>query len=122
MTKRRQIIGSTGEQAACRFLNDSGYEILETNYRCPLGEIDIVARNDGLIIFVEVRTKTGTGYGSPRESITTAKGKRLKNLARYYMQQNYQREITSRIDLIAVMLNRADHAIDQLEHIPGILF
>ena len=74
---KKQETGKRGEQIACKALEKKGYRILERNYRCRYGEIDLVARHRDYIVFVEVRSKTGHGFGSPEESITAAKKKKL---------------------------------------------
>ena len=121
MTKQRLRVGKTGEAAARSHLEKLGYKILETNYRCPLGEIDIVARENTTTVIVEVRTKTGSEFGRPEESITPKKAYRLRRLALYYLQSVYKREISCRIDLVAVILNEDDNSVRTLNHIKGIL-
>ncbi len=121
MTKKRLRIGTAGEQAARSHLEGRGYKILETNYRCPLGEIDIVARENSTVVIVEVRTKTGSAFGRPEESITALKAHQLRRLALYYLQSVYKREIPCRIDLVAVILNEDDNSVRTLNHIKGIL-
>ena len=70
---KRRDTGILGKKLARDSLNKRGYRILETNYRCPEGEIDIIARHKDSHVFVEVRTKTSSEFGSPEESITPAK-------------------------------------------------
>lgn len=120
MSQRRRQVGLLGESAARTYLQNSGFIIIQSNYRCFLGEIDIIAREKGAVIFVEVRTRTGPAYGSPAESITADKARRLKWLAMYYMQSVYKREMLSRIDLIAVMLNKEDLSLLSIDHYRGI--
>ena len=121
MTKKRLDVGQAGEKAARDHLNKIGYKIVQANYRCSLGEIDIVAYDKDVIVIIEVRTKTGTAYGAPEESITAEKGRRLKRLALYYLQTKFRREVPCRIDLIAVVLNKKDYSVSNLNHIRGIL-
>lgn len=121
MTKTRLLIGQAGERAARKHLEKIGYKIIQTNYSCCLGEIDIIAHDKGVTVIVEVRTKTGTAFGAPEESITAKKGYRLKRLALYYLQSEYRREVPCRIDLIAVVLNKKDYSVSNLNHIRGIL-
>ncbi len=121
MTKKRLTVGIVGENAARSYLESHGYKILETNYRCALGEIDIIARKSSTVIIIEVRTKTGSSFGRPEESISAGKGRQLRRLALYYLQSTYKREIPCRIDLVAVMLNKVDHTVRSLNHIKGIL-
>ena len=74
MTTRRQRTGELGEEIAARRLREAGYRILERKHRTPHGEIDLVCERDGTLIFVEVRTRRPSGFGSPEESITPAEG------------------------------------------------
>ncbi len=121
MTTSRQLVGKTGEKAARDYLEKQGYQIVETNYRCMLGELDIIAREAITTVFIEVRTKTGLSFGSPEESITVDKAKRLKRLAAKYLQAYGLSETPSRIDLIAVQLDRNDLSVLGLKQIKGIL-
>ena len=102
----RQSTGARGEKVAASFLKKRGYRIIETNYRCRGGEIDIVARQGETLVFVEVRTKTGRGFGSPEESITSAKKTRLRTLAAGYAQGRDDLPLSQRIDVVAVELDR----------------
>ncbi len=121
MTKERQQVGHEGEKAARLHLEKLGYRIIETNYRCSLGEIDIIARDKGAIVIIEVRTKTSSAFGLPEESITKEKARRLRRLALCYLQSTYKREVPCRIDLIAIMLDKDNHTVRKLNHIRGIL-
>ncbi len=84
---KRRDTGILGEKLARDFLEKRGYRIQETNYRCPEGEIDIVARHQDFLVFVEVRTKRSLDFGSPEESITLAKKERMRATAFYYQQR-----------------------------------
>jgi putative endonuclease len=102
--KRREI-GNLGERVAASYLRSNGYEIIETNYRCPYGEIDIIARKDATLVFVEVRTKTSTLYGSPEESITRTKMEHLLAVADDFVTGHAGLPEDRRIDVIAVRLD-----------------
>jgi len=95
-----------GEKMARDFLKKRGYHIQETNYRCPEGEIDIVARCKDYLAFIEVRTKRSHEFGSPEESITAAKKERLRATAYYYQQTHNNLPLLWRIDLLAIELNQ----------------
>ncbi len=103
--KRREV-GILGEKLAGDFLEKKGYHILETNYRCPEGEIDIVAKHGDFLVFIEVRTKTSLAFGSPEESITLAKMEKLRAVAAYYQQTHHNLPPLWRIDVVAVELNQ----------------
>ncbi len=121
MTQQRRRVGMAGEQAARVYLENKGYEIIETNYRCTIGEIDIIAREGKTLVFVEVRTKTGTAYGRPEESIDLRKARQLRRLVFFYLQQKKLNSTSCRLDLIAVMLDKKEMAAQELKHLKGIL-
>jgi len=110
----RRGLGRHGENLAARHLAARGYEILERNWRCGAGELDLVARDGACLAFVEVRTRRGQELGSPEESITAAKQARLINLAETYLQE-HEWPGPWRIDVVAVemdvrgRLKRLDH-------------
>lgn len=104
MMKRRET-GMRGEGLASDFLGKNGYDIVEKNFRCPAGEVDIVARQKDTLVFVEVRTKTSRVFGSPEESITPAKMEKLRNVAAYYWQSRPNLPEDWRIDVVAIEMN-----------------
>ncbi len=118
--KRREV-GILGEKLARDFLEKRGYHILETNYRCREGEIDIVARHKDSLIFVEVRTKKSLEFGSPEESITPTKKERLKAVAAHYGQNHDDLPSSWRIDVVAIELDKNGQAsrIELIENAVG---
>lgn len=121
MNNKQRKVGLAGEKAACIFLENLGYEILDTNYQCLLGEIDIIARDQGTIVIVEVRARTSQVFGGPEESITDRKAQRLRRLALDYLKTVSGRDISCRIDLIAVNLSKVNYSVEKVNHIRGIL-
>lgn len=107
MTGSRQSTGRLGEHLASEKLVAQGYEILERNYRCSAGEMDIVARDGPCYAFVEVRARRGQVCGSPEESITTTKQRRLIAVAESYLEEHGLGEVDWRIDVVAVEWSRA---------------
>jgi putative endonuclease len=99
------LLGQRGEQLAAEKLIASGCEIVERNYRCPEGELDIVARRGGAWAFVEVRTRRGRAFGSPEESITARKKAHLIAAAQSYLQAHNIIDADWQIDLVAVEFN-----------------
>jgi putative endonuclease len=116
----RKDTGALGEKLARDFLKKKGYHILETNYRCPRGEIDIIARQKDCLVFIEVRTKTSLAFGTPEESITYTKMKHLESTAHYYRQSHAQLPASWRIDVIAIELD-ANYRCKRLELIENAL-
>lgn len=112
----RREVGVTGERLAVEYLSGLGYEILQRNFRCRQGEIDIIARQAECLVFVEVRTKRGPGFGTPEESVTSSKKEKLIALAETYLQTLASLPLSWRIDVVAVEL-APDGGILRLEHI-----
>ncbi len=103
---KRRDTGIRGEKLAKDFLKKRGYRILETNYRCPEGEIDIITKHKDSLVFIEVRTKKSLEFGSPEESITLTKRERLRVVASRYRQTHNDLPLLWRIDVVAVELNQ----------------
>ena len=103
---KRKDTGILGEKLAKDFLKKRGYRILETNYRCPQGEIDIVAKRKDWLVFIEVRAKKSLEFGSPEESITPTKRERMRATAAYYQQTHSKLPPLWRIDVVAVELDQ----------------
>ena len=103
---KRRDTGILGEKLARDFLKKRGYHIWETNYRCPEGEIDIVAKHEDSLVFIEVRTKKSLEFGSPEESITPAKMEKLRATAARYLQAHDNLPLLWRIDVVAVELSQ----------------
>jgi putative endonuclease len=120
MMKRRET-GILGENLACEFLGKNSYSIIEKNYRCPGGEVDIVARQQDTLVFVEVRTKRSRRFGSPEESITPTKMEKLRTVAAYYWQSHNNLPESWRIDVVAIQLNSRGRAsrIELIENAVG---
>jgi putative endonuclease len=117
---KRRDTGSYGELLARDFLKRKHYSILETNFRCRAGEIDIVAFYQDVLVFVEVRSKTSTYFGSPEESITYNKREHLKAAAGFYLQKHGKDVDSWRIDVVAVELG-IDHKLKRIEHIENAI-
>ncbi len=96
-------MGRRGEELARCHLESKGYTILEANYRTRSGEVDLIAESNGVLVFVEVRTRTGTAFGSPEESLTPRKRSHLVAPAQEYL---HAADAEWRIDLVAVELGR----------------
>ena len=103
---RRKDTGILGEKLAKEFLKKRGYRIREANYRCPRGEIDLIAQHRDYLVFVEVRTKRSLEFGSPEESITPAKKERLRAVASHYQQTHDNLPQLWRIDVVAIELDK----------------
>lgn len=105
-----------GEQAAAEFLERSGYTILERNYRHGHGEIDVIANDAGMLVFVEVKTRLSATYGPPEYSITYGKQKQLRRVAQGYFFEKQIAEAACRFDVITVEF---DGDTPLINHIPN---
>ena len=112
---RNKVFGSVGESCAVKLLTDHGYKIIEKNFRSRFGEIDIVTEKDQVIVFVEVKTKTGDGFGEPWEMVNQHKLKQIRMMGEAYLTKNGLTDRACRIDVIGVWLNR-DSEVTKLEH------
>jgi len=121
MSDSRQQLGRWGEQQAAVHLEAQGYKILERNWRCRRGEIDLVAQAGEISVFVEVKTRRGQGFGTPEEAITPTKARRLLQLAQYYLMEHELDDVEWRVDLVAVELDHEDRLI-RCEHIPNAVW
>lgn len=114
---RNMALGARGEDVAVEFLIDAGLEIVERNWRCRYGELDVVATSGDRIVFVEVKTRSGVGYGSPAESVTFAKQRRIRVLAMQWLADSGRSWSRVRFDVVAVLIGRdgepsVEHFVD----------
>ena len=98
---RRQL-GGAGEDLAAAALKKQGYKILERNYTCTLGEIDLIARQGQTLVFIEVKTRRSERFGAPQDAVSPAKQARLRRLADYYLKQKRLGQVPVRFDVVAI--------------------
>jgi len=112
-------LGKTGEEKAVEYLISKGYEILHRNFRCKLGEIDIVAREikGRSIVFFEVKTRRNCAFGLPCESITASKLQKIKKITRVYLMMNGLKDENLRIDVIEILIIDGKSYIRHLENV-----
>jgi putative endonuclease len=126
MTKRggqvavlpKDALGAYGERLAAAYLRSEGMVVLERNWRCPSGEIDIVARDGDVLVICEVKTRSSTTFGSPLEAVTSRKAARLRRLAAAFVHETGLQVAEIRIDLVGVVRPRRGGA--DLEHVRGV--
>jgi putative endonuclease len=113
----RQQKGKIGEEEACRWLKEQDYCILQRNWRCRSGEVDIIAAREELLIFVEVRSRSShSGFGTPQESVDQRKMQQVRSTAAVYLQMTGEHTRQIRFDVIAVMMNH-DGEILSINHL-----
>ena len=99
----RLILGSRGERIAARHLRAQGYRIIKRNFRCPLGEIDLIACDGATVVFVEVKTRTGRGFGAPFEAVGTRKQRKMRDVALYYIKSMRGPMPPARFDIVSIV-------------------
>lgn len=112
-------LGRYGEDLAVKHLKAQGYKILERNFRSKVGEIDVIARNQDILVFVEVKTRIGDEYGAPEEAITPWKLKSIIHTAQFYKMLHPELPESLRIDAIVIELSPSGE-VRRLEHLQNI--
>jgi putative endonuclease len=114
----KDVLGREGEQAAVGYLESRGFRILDRNWRCPDGEIDIVASDRGTFVVCEVKTRSGTRFGTPFDAVGQAKRRRLRRLAAQWLAAHGSRFDQIRIDVVGLLSDGADGFT--IEHVQGV--
>jgi putative endonuclease len=104
-------LGSLGEDIAATYLTDAGLRVLDRNWRCREGELDIVARDRDALVFCEVKTRRGVGFGHPVEAVTSAKQRRLRTLAQRWLAAHDEHAPELRFDVVGVLVRPARPAL-----------
>lgn len=107
----RKNVGDFGEQFATEMLNLSGYRVIARNFRVREGEIDIIAIKDGVMHFIEVKTRNGDEFGYPSDSVTVTKQKKIKNAARQYLSSRRGNWEDVSFDVFEVMVNHIENCM-----------
>ncbi len=115
---RSRSLGAFGEAYAARHLVEQGMVLLDRNWRCEVGEIDLVLRDGRVLVVCEVKTRSSTAYGSPLEGVTEQKAARLRRLAARWLEDHHVRPDEVRIDLVGVLVPRAGGP--RLDHVRGV--
>lgn len=100
----RNFLGQIGEDEAVQHLKKNGYNILKRNYKSRLGEIDIIAEEDGVLCFIEVKTRSSRDFGTPQDSITKTKRHKLSKLALGYLKQKRIMDSKMRFDVVSILI------------------
>ncbi|MGH3316438.1 MAG: YraN family protein [Nocardioidaceae bacterium] len=116
--QQRSALGRYGEDIATRHLVESGMVVLARNWRCPHGEIDVVARDGGTLVVCEVKTRRGLDYGTPLEAVTARKMVRLRRLASEWLDEAGLDPPDVRIDVVSVLVRTQGAAV--VEHLRGV--
>ena len=105
MSENRGILGRTGEELATAYLQKAGYKILIRNYRQKCGEIDIIAEEKGTLVFVEVKTRKNSSFGTPFAAVTEKKQRQIGRVAQDYLSRNNLFNRPARFDVISIVMD-----------------
>ena len=114
--RQKDVRGRLGEDLASAHLVEQGLTVLERNWRCDVGELDIVAREGDVLVICEVKTRSSRRFGDPLEAVTPSKAARLRRLAARWVVEHEVRPREIRIDLVGVVLNGSN---PEIEHVRG---
>jgi putative endonuclease len=117
MTRAKDAVGAYGERVAVRYLTEQGMVLLDRNWRCPAGELDVVLRDGDVLVFAEVKTRRSGRFGTPAEALVPAKVARLRRLAAIWLAQARVRPREVRFDVVSVLPRAAGPA--EVEHLRG---
>ena len=112
----KKVLGNIGEIKSCEYLVSEGYLILEKNFRCACGEIDIIAAKENVIYFIEVKTRANANYGEPFESVNLLKTARIRNTASYYLVSKHLNNSEVSFDVISIKVSGKKLLLEHLKN------
>ena len=110
------LLGKEGERVAERYLQKKGYKLIERNYRCPLGELDLIVLDRRVIVFVEVKTRTGHGFGSPLEAVESRKQRKMIQVAQFFLAEKKLQQRDARFDVVGVSWPGREPVVDHIQN------
>jgi putative endonuclease len=116
--KAKDAVGQYGERVAARRLEEAGLRVVDRNWRCAEGELDLVAADGEVLAFIEVKTRSSEDFGVPAEAVTTAKANRIRGLAQRWLAEHEHPYSELRFDICSVLAQRSGAAL--FEHMPGV--
>ena len=116
MSSGKLLLGREGERVAEQFLKRKGYKLVERNYRCPVGEIDLIALDRRVIVFVEVKTRSGHGFGTPSEAVARWKQKKMIQTAMFFLNQKRLHNRDARFDVVGISWSGHEPVFEHIEN------
>jgi putative endonuclease len=110
----KQTLGNLGEKIAANYLIRQGYKIIGTNYKTKLGEIDIIAQEDNILVFVEVKTRSTKTFGLPQEAVNFKKQNKIMRIGMMYLS-DHNINLSWRIDVVAIVMDNRTHKVENIE-------
>jgi putative endonuclease len=116
LKKAKILLGREGERIAERFLTKKGYKLVQRNYRCAAGELDLIVLDQRVIVFVEVKTRTGMGYGTPLEAVAARKQQKMIYAAQFFLNAKKLSQREARFDVIGISWPGAEPQVEHIEN------
>jgi len=111
----KQVLGKEGERIAEQYLKKKGYRLIERNYRCAAGELDLIVLDHRVVVFVEVKTRTGDGFGSPFEAVEFRKQRKMIQAAQYFLAEKKLQQRDARFDVVGISWPGRDPMVEHIE-------
>ena len=112
----KQVLGKEGERIAEQYLKRKGYKLVERNYRCLAGEVDLIVLDRRVIVFVEVKTRTGHGFGTPLEAVQPRKQRKMMQAAQFFLSQKKLHQRDARFDVVGISWPGREPIIEHVEN------
>ena len=112
----KQVLGREGERIAEAYLKKKGYKLIERNYRCAPGEIDLIVLDHRVLVFVEVKTRTGDRFGTPPEAVEFRKQRRMIKAAEHFLAQKGLQQRDARFDVVGITLAGRQPVVEHIEN------
>jgi putative endonuclease len=110
------LLGQQGERIAEQYLKSKGYKLVERNYRCAAGELDLIVLDRRVVVFVEVKTRTGQGFGNPLEAVEIRKQRKMIQAAQFFMSAKGLHQRDARFDVVGVSWIGRDPVVEHIEN------
>jgi len=112
----KQLLGKEGERVAEQYLQSKGYKLVERNYRCSAGELDLIVLDRRVVVFVEVKTRTGHGFGSPLEAVEFRKQRKMIRTAQFFLAERRLQQRDARFDVVGVSWPGREPIVEHIEN------
>jgi putative endonuclease len=110
------LLGKEGERLAERYLQKKGYKLVERNYRCTAGELDLIVLDQRVVVFVEVKTRTGHGFGTPLEAVESRKQRKMIQAAQFFLAVKGLQQRDARFDVVGVSWAGREPIVEHIEN------
>ncbi len=115
MGTEKKELGKKGEEVAVQFLKKKGYRIIERNYTCRLGEMDVIAKEKDTFAFIEVKTRTTTTFGPPQLAVDLSKQNQLSKVALHFLKEKRLEDVKARFDVVAILFGPKGEEIELIK-------